>query len=113
MSPLLQAALSKCKQSPDTRWGICKNVADFVRASDIDYKTKAEALLRVTVELGKLMSAWPDKAVDKSQSHAVYPVEGNPRIYDRHQAEGILWQNPRRIALLDWLLEQQQCESQQ
>lgn len=106
MTPLLYAALLKCKNDPDTRWGICKNVTDYIRAANIDFELKAATMQEIIKELDALMSKWPDKAVDKSQSYAVYPVEGDFRLYDRHQAEGILWQNPRRTALLDWLMEQ-------
>ena len=106
MTPLLYAALLKCKQNPDTRWGICKNVADFVRESGMNYELKAATMQEIVKELDALLIKWPDKALDKSQRYAVYPVEGDFRIYDRDQAQGILWQNPRRIALLDWLMEQ-------
>lgn len=106
MTPLLYAALLKCKKETDTRWGICKNVTDYIRAANIDYELKAATMHEIAIELDALMDKWPDKVVDKSQRYAAYPVEGDFRIYDRDQAQGILWQNPRRIALLDWLMEQ-------
>lgn len=110
MTPLMYEALLKCKKDPDTRWGICKNVADFVRASNIDYELKAATLQEVVNELDALIEKWPDKAREKGKSFSHYPVEGNYRVYDTDQARGELWENPRRIALLDWLLEQQSCE---
>ena len=106
MTPLLYAALLKCKKETDTRWGICKNVTDCIRAANIDYELKAATMHEIVKELDALMGKWPDKVVDKSQPYAAYPVEGDFRIYDADQAQGILWQNPRRIALLDWLMEQ-------
>lgn len=106
MTPLLYAALLKCKKETDTRWGICKNVTDYIRAANIDFELKAATMQEIVKELDALLDKWPDKAVEKSQRYAVYPVEGDYRIYDRDQALGQLWENPRRIALLDWLMEQ-------
>ncbi len=45
MTPLLYAALLKCKKEPDARWGICMNVANYIRAARIDYELKAATLL--------------------------------------------------------------------
>lgn len=106
MTPLLYAALLKCKKEPDARWGICMNVANYIRAARIDYELKAATLQEIVNELDALMEKWPDKAKEKGQSFSYYPVEGNYRVYDADQALGKLWENPRRIALLDWLMEQ-------
>ena len=106
MTPLLYAALLKCKKETDTRWGICKNVTDYIRAANIDYELKAATMQEIVKELDAMIEKWPDKAREKGQSFSHYPVEGDFRIYDADQAQGILWQNPRRIALLDWLMEQ-------
>lgn len=48
-----------------------------------------------------LLLEWPG-SIDPL---AAYPVEGSLSVYNRDAAEGTLWKNPRRLALLDWLID--------
>lgn len=56
-------------------------------------------------KLQELIARWPDKTPSGCD---LFPIEGSSQAYCRTINK---WQNPRRIALLDWLiaeLEQEQ-----
>ena len=48
-----------------------------------------------------LLAAWPD-GIENPES---CPVEGSFDCYCQSGYLGTLWQNPRRLALLDWLID--------
>ena len=62
--------------------------------------------LRLEPEIRKLVrdrfveiaGEWP-ATKDK---RGTYPVEGDFQVYDAHQRARILWDNPRRLELLEW-----------
>lgn len=54
--------------------------------------------------LRSLLGKWPDKAENHHHDH--YPVEGSCVEYLIDSQQAILWRNPRRIALLDWLIKE-------
>ena len=93
----LYAALCMLRDEPEKRmpsWGICWN---------IDRMTKH---LRLEPEMRKLVrdrfveiaGEWP-ATKDK---RGTYPVEGDFQVYDAHQRAITLWDNPRRLELLEW-----------
>lgn len=87
-SPLLEALHTIRTHGPtSTLSGICVNVADICGY----YSTAVR-------QLEALIVTWPDRASDDR-----FPVEGC--IFE-YVADDNKWQNPRRIALLDWLIEQ-------
>ena len=63
--------------------GICINVAAMVGDEEL-------------AELKALLPKWPDRA-----RSANFPVEGNAIDHMRDLNK---WKNPRRLALLDWLI---------
>ncbi len=67
--------------------GICNNLYIFS-----DYGTR---------RLHKAIMSWP---LRKGNSHH-WPVEGTDNKYCKSGNAGTLWQNPRRLALLDYLIE--------
>lgn len=76
-----------------TLCGICGNVADICGY----YSTAVR-------QLEALLVTWPDRASDDR-----FPVEG---CLFEYALDDNKWQNPRRIALLDWLIEQLEQEEQ-
>lgn len=70
--------------------GICFNVELALQFTEVgQFKQR----------LSDLMEGWPDRF----DSYA-YPVDGYDE-YDAGKTAGELWDNPRRWALLDWLIE--------
>lgn len=51
-------------------------------------------------ELQELIARWPDKTPSGCD---LFPIEGSHLAYHRTINK---WQNPRRLALLDWLIAQ-------
>lgn len=77
--------------------GICGNVNTM--AAD---ETDEMALLR---ELDKTIRKWP--AACKGEDS--FPVEGESLQFFKDSSHLILWQNPRRHELLDWLIKELEC----
>ena len=101
-SPLLHVLLELKTNGPvDTSCGICGNVETLLLG---DY-TEQELEI-ATVELPSLISQWPDRIPSMG---GLFPVEGGP---DAYRSDSNKWQNPRRIALLDWLIAQLEQEEQ-
>lgn len=87
-NPLLEALRHIRTHGPaSTLCGICGNVADIC-----GYYSAAMS------QLEALIVTWPDRASDDR-----FPVEGC--IFE-YALDDNKWQNPRRIALLDWLIAQ-------
>jgi len=72
-------------RAPDI--GICNNLCIFS-----DYGTK---------RLHKAILSWPQR---KGEGHS-YPVEGSMRKYCEAAISFTMWKNPRRLALLNYLIE--------
>lgn len=53
-------------------------------------------------ELDDLLARWPDR---RGEAKCV-PVEGRMSLFHEAAVKETLWENPRRHALLDWLLEE-------
>lgn len=69
--------------------GICANVD---RLSGHDKETSAE--------FEELMASWPESQDQRN----IYPVEGSAHHYFMAQRHHSLWDNPKRHALLDWMI---------
>lgn len=73
--------------------GICNNVAGYLsRVEDND-----EYLLAIE-RLYELSTTWPER----DPRTMCYPVGGEREYEDKAH----LWTNPRRLALLDWMIEE-------
>lgn len=68
-----------------------------------NYSERCDAVVRVQTELYKLMVQWPSGWYSEDDR---YPVEGNGRRFEVALEEGRLWENERRIALLNWLIKE-------
>ena len=77
--------------------GICGNLRTLVG----DEKWKETSL-----HLRGLMDRWPETSGDR-----FYPVEGSAAKYLSSARHRTLWDNPRRIALLDWLIGEYELAS--
>lgn len=77
--------------------GICGNLRTLVG----DEKWKETSL-----HLRSLMDEWPETSGDR-----FYPVEGSGAKYLSSARHRTLWDNPRRIALLDWLIGEYELAS--
>lgn len=108
---LLDALKAIKKDPPEKNYGICANVGWLVFdatapiiGSDLRQAHREEAD-RV---MCRLLARWPDAA----GLDANYPVEGLRYEYMVSQRDGTVWQNPRRIALLDWMIKELENERQ-
>lgn len=77
--------------------GICGNLRALV--GQIEF-------CRIAKDLQDLMAKWPETSGDR-----VFPVEGKTSKYLVDAYHKKLWQNPRRIALLDWLIGEYELAS--
>lgn len=93
---LLQILKQLKEQPAHLDMGICGNVREL--SPDTEAWVVNGKLLR------SLLGKWPDKAENHHHDH--YPVEGSCVEYLIDSQQAILWRNPRRIALLDWLIKE-------
>ena len=94
----LYAALCMLRDEPSKRmpnWGLCWNVGQMAKQH---LKLGPKMCKLVHDKFMEMASEWP-ATKDK---RGAYPVEGDFRIYDAHQRAHILWDNPRRLELLEW-----------
>ena len=56
---------------------------------------------KATTDLRDLMEKWPETSGDR-----IFPVEGKIDMFLVDSYHNKLWDNPRRIALLDWLIKE-------
>jgi len=54
------------------------------------------------IQMRMLLARWPDR---RGEAKCV-PVEGRMSLFHEAAVKETLWENPRRHALLDWLLEE-------
>lgn len=97
----LHRALVAVKTGPvDRLHGICGNVGAklYARRWWREWLAPYNMCLH---ELGNLVTAWPSR----HPTQPLYPVDGLV-IYGYEASIGTLWENPRRLALLDWLIEE-------
>ena len=83
--------------------GICgevfKRLKEYCMVND-NYEAAVEATMH---ELQAIMNKWPG---GRRRLDDRYPVEGSGYKYTVALIEQKLWSNPRRIALLNWLIEE-------
>lgn len=113
-SKLLLHILKKIRDTQQARtYGICGEVIKRLRKyymvgrgfSDKgpNYSERCDAVVRVQTVLYKLMVQWPQGMHSEDDR---YPVEGNEHKFGEALEAGCLWENHRRIALLNWLIKE-------
>lgn len=93
----LYAALCMLRDEPSKRlpnWGICWNVDQMTK----HLRLEPEMRKLVCDKFVEIAGEWPAT----KDRRGAYPVEGDFRVYDAHQRAHILWDNPRRLELLEW-----------
>lgn len=68
-----------------------------------DYEERCDAVVRMQTTLYKLMVKWPQGMFSEDDR---YPVEGNEEKFREALEAGLLWENQRRLELLDWLIKE-------
>lgn len=92
MNEKLLAALKQMRtHAPRRDQGICGNLRELM--GDTDFCILAS-------DLRDIMEVWPETTGDR-----FFPVEKRER-YIKAAKDRTLWENPRRIALLDWLIKE-------
>lgn len=97
----LYAALCMLRDEPEKRmpsWGICWNI-DRTTKQHLNLGPKMCKLVRD--KFVEMAGEWPATKDERG----AYPVEGDFRVYDAHQRAYILWDNPRRLELLEWAIQ--------
>ena len=75
-----------------------------------NYSERCEAVTRVQTVLYKLMVQWPGGWYSEDDR---YPVEGDMHRFDEALRAGLLWENPRRHELLNWLIKELEHDTEQ
>lgn len=95
---ILEALLSIDLNNPPVQnAGICEYVLDYVCKGPDETGDITEVLYKY---LGKVFQKWP-----LARSNESYPVEGAGSLFWRDVHHRALWENPRRIELLQWAIE--------
>lgn len=102
---LLEAlrTLKKFKPAPDN--GICLNVQihmGHLLRNCHNQIEKQTHMGTASYSMRRLLQRWPES----KDTSGRFPVEGCERGYLQDMMRGTLWQNPRRIALLDWMIKE-------
>lgn len=93
VAPLLAALIDLRDAGPTIPAdGICPHIDSYVRRHYAKPLQHAVRLLR-----HHLMETWPDSSGDSS-----FPVDG----YEEYFSHADKWSNPRRLALLNWMIAQ-------
>ena len=95
----LLEALRQIKSNPDRTCGICGNLETLVITDE-----PVGVYFRLDDELKELFKAWPDCDQLFGMPDIGFPVSGH-RKYREEVNNQTLWQNPKRIALLDWCIQ--------
>ncbi len=89
-----------------------KNKGPFDRGAGICFNTFYNFGLghrnreEVNEKLNQLISSWPDIKKNEDQTpNTLHPVEGNFDDYGKAAMSETLWENPRRLALLDFMIK--------
>ena len=95
----LLEALRQIKENPDKTRGICFNLLYLIAELPIkDFLDREDCL-------NNLFKQWPDhhRTFDGSLD-LDFPV-GGYKEFAKQAADGTLWDDPKRIALLDWCIQ--------
>ena len=100
---LLLAALADIRDNGPSslKDGICRNAINVIEKMAPSTKTRADAIYTMST----MMVQWPNNAGRRCSGQTT-PVEGNVTDYLRDIHENILWENPRRHELLNWLIKE-------
>ena len=115
---LLLHILKKVRDTKQTRaYGICGEVIHSLKKyymvgrgfsdKEPNYSERCGAVTRVQTVLYKLMVQWPGGWYGEDDR---YPVEGNKEKFGEALEAGLLWENQRRLELLDWLIKELEDE---
>lgn len=100
----IEALSGKFKEFDKTN-GICVNVeSDYISVDAIRHMYKI---------MSDFVRDYPHPEgtkVDKNWFPHVYPVEGNTYTYTGAAIDGTLWTNPRRLQLLDYIIDKLESE---
>ena len=113
-SKLLLHVLKEIRDTnKEKKYGICGEVIHSLKKyymvghgfSDKgpNYSERCKAVTRVQTVLYKLMVQWPGGWYGEDDR---YPVEGNKEKFGEALEAGLLWENQRRLELLDWLIKE-------
>ena len=95
VAPLLAALIDLRDKGPIIRAdGICPHIDSYMHHNYHDDKPLRLAVNRLRHHL---METWPDSSGDSS-----FPVDG----YEEYFSHADKWSNPRRLALLNWMIAQ-------
>ena len=96
---ILEALLSiDINNPPVEKAGICEYVLDYICNGPDEKGEITEVLYKY---LAEVFQKWP-----LARSNPSYPVEGEgPEFWRAVSSRRTLWQNPRRIELLQWAVE--------
>ena len=113
-SKLLLHILKKVRDTQQKReYGVCGEVQKRIKKYYMvgrnfsnkipDYEERCDAVVRMQTTLYKLMVKWPQGMFSEDDR---YPVEGNEEKFGEALEAGCLWENARRIELLNWLIKE-------
>ena len=104
----LLEALRQIKSNPIKKYGICGNLeALLIKESE----ELGGVYFRLDDELEELFKAWPDCDQLFGMPDIGFPVSGH-RKYREEVNNQSLWQNPKRIALLNWCIQTLEKENE-
>ena len=96
----LLEALRQIKSNPDRTCGICGNLEALIE----EFYEIGGVYVHLGDKLEELFKAWPDCHQLFGMPDTGFPVSGH-RKYREEVNNQTLWQNPKRIALLDWCIQ--------
>lgn len=99
---VLRCALIMVKERGpmDKTKGICANAELYANYGNLSHGHRHA----FKTTLGELCLKWPNRYVSEFIHNNPYPVGGMQEYYTAVEA-GTVWQNPRRLEFLDWLIE--------
>lgn len=97
----LLEALRQIKSNLDRTCGICGNLEALVIKES---EEPGGVYFRLDDKLEELFKAWPDCDQLCGMPNIGFPV-GGCKEFVKQARDGTLWDDPKRIALLDWCIQ--------
>ena len=98
---LLEALKAVRDKSRDETAGICLNAQIRLR-KHTDGTLRQAHMEEACSSMQSLMCRWPES----KDLTGRYPIEGSEPEYAQAMRRKTLWRNPRRIALLEWMIKE-------